>query len=68
MDFISEIETALGKEAVKEFLPMQAGDVYQTYADCSKLESRLGYRPSTTLHDGIASFVNWFKSDKNPLR
>ncbi len=67
MDFISEIERAMGKEAVKEYLPMQPGDVYQTYADCSKLETRLGYHPMTTLHDGIAAFVLWFKSDKNPL-
>ncbi|MBR5661798.1 MAG: NAD-dependent epimerase [Bacteroidales bacterium] len=68
MDFISEIETALGTEARKEFLPMQAGDVYQTYADCSKLETRLGYHPSTTLHEGIGQFIAWFKSEKNPLR
>ena len=67
MDFISEIEGAMGKEAVKEFLPMQAGDVYQTYADCSKLQDRVGYKPATTLHDGISRFVEWFKSDKNPL-
>jgi UDP-glucuronate 4-epimerase len=68
MDFISEIESAMGKEAVKEFLPMQAGDVYQTYASCSKLETRLGYHPSTTLHEGITAFAEWFKSDKNPLK
>ena len=68
MDFISEIEHAIGKEAVKEFLPMQPGDVYRTYADCSKLESRLGYKPSTTLHEGITRFTEWFKSDKNPLK
>ena len=68
MDFISEIEQAMGREAGKEFLPMQQGDVYQTYADCSKLAERLGYKPSTTLHDGIARFVEWYKSDKNPLK
>ena len=67
MDFIGEIENALGMEARKEFLPMQQGDVYQTYADCSKLEKDLGYRPSTTLHDGIGKFIEWFKSGKNPL-
>ena len=67
MDFISEIEHALGKEAKKEFLPMQAGDVYQTYADCSKLEKELGYRPSTTLHEGIGKFIEWFKSEKSLL-
>lgn len=68
MDFISEIEAALGVEAKKEFLPMQAGDVYQTYADCSKLEARTGYRPSTSVHDGITRFIEWFKSGKNPCR
>lgn len=68
MDFISEIENALGTEAKKVFLPMQAGDVYQTYADCTKLETRLGYHPSTTLHEGIGQFIAWFKSEKNPLR
>jgi len=68
MDFIGEIETAIGKEAVKEYLPMQPGDVYQTYADCSKLEKELGYHPSTTLNDGIGKFIEWFKSDMNPLR
>ena len=67
MDFISEIENALGVEARKEFLPMQQGDVYQTYADCSNLEAELGYRPTTTLHEGIGKFIEWFKSEKNPL-
>ena len=68
MDFISEIETALGVEAKKEFLPMQPGDVYQTYADCSKLESELGYHPTTNLHEGIGKFIGWFNSEMNPLR
>ena len=62
MDFIGEIENALGVEAKKEFLPMQQGDVYQTFADCSNLESELGYHPSTTLHEGIGRFIEWFKS------
>ena len=68
MDFISEIENALGVEAEKVFLPMQQGDVYQTNADCSKLENELGYRPSTTLHEGIGKFIEWYRSEKNPLR
>ncbi len=67
MDFISELEAALGIEAVKEYLPMQPGDVYQTYADTSKLESEVGYHPSVRLHDGIAAFARWFESDENPL-
>ena len=68
MDFINEIETALGVEAKKEFLPMQAGDVYQTYADTTKLETEVGYKPSITLHEGIGRFIDWYKSAKNPLR
>lgn len=68
MDFINEIETALGVEAKKEFLPMQAGDVYQTYADTTKLETEVGYKPSITLHEGISRFMDWYKSVKNPLR
>lgn len=68
MDFINEIESALGVEAKKVFLPMQQGDVLRTYADTSHLENEVGYRPSTTLRDGIGKFIEWFKSDKNPLK
>ena len=68
MDFITEIEQALGKEAEKEFLPMQAGDVYQTNADTSRLENEIGYKPCVSLHEGIQRFIEWYKSDKNPLK
>lgn len=68
MDFITEIEQAMGREAQKEFLPMQPGDVYQTYADTSRLESEIGYHPCHTLHEGIGKFVEWYRSDDNPLR
>ena len=68
MDFISEIEGAMGKEARKEFLPMQPGDVYQTNADTGKLEKEVGYKPKVRLHEGIAAFAEWYKSDKNPLK
>ena len=68
MDFINEIEKALGKEAIKEFMPMQQGDVLHTYADTSKLERECGYKPTTTLHEGIGKFIDWFKSDLNPLK
>lgn len=67
MDFINEIENAIGIEAKKVFLPMQQGDVFQTYADTSKLEKEVGYKPSTSLHYGIGKFIEWFKSDKNPI-
>ena len=68
MDFISEMERALGREAEKVMLPMQPGDVYQTYADTSKLERELGYKPSVKLREGIGRFVDWYLSDLNPLR
>ncbi len=68
MDFISEIEQAYGKPARKIFLPMQQGDVYQTNADTTKLETELGYKPTTSLHEGIGRFMEWYKSDLNPLK
>ena len=68
MDFIAEIENAYGEPAKKNFLPMQPGDVYQTNADTTKLETECGYKPHWSLHDGIGEFMKWYKSDKNPLR
>ena len=67
MDFIREIELAYGKEAEKIYLPMQPGDVYQTNADTTKLETEIGYAPKWNLHEGIREFMEWYKSDKNPL-
>ena len=61
MDFISELEFAYGKEAIKEFLPMQPGDVYQTNADTTRLEEDMGYKPHWSLREGIASFMKWYK-------
>lgn len=68
MNFISEIESAYGELAKKEFLPMQPGDVYQTNADTTKLENECDYKPHWSLHDGITEFMKWYKSDNNPLR
>lgn len=68
MDFIAEIEDAVGRPAEKIFLPMQAGDVYQTNADTTRLEQEVGYKPHVTLHEGISHFISWYKSDKNPLK
>ena len=68
MDFISELERALGREAEKIMLPMQPGDVYQTYADTTKLERELGYKPRVMLREGVDRFVTWYLSDQNPLR
>lgn len=68
MDFIHEIEANLGTEAEKIFLPMQPGDVQQTYADTTKLECEVGYSPKITLPKGIHNFIEWYKSDANPLK
>lgn len=68
MDFIGEIEKNLGTVAKKNFMPMQQGDVYRTNADTTKLECEVGYCPSVRLPEGIAKFIEWYQSDKNPLK
>jgi len=61
MDYISALEEALGKEAKKEFLPIQPGDVPDTYADVTDLVEQFGYKPATPVKQGIANFAKWFK-------
>lgn len=61
MDFIEQLELALGMEALKEFLPMQPGDVYQTYADCSKLIKDVNFKPDTSIKDGVGRFIDWYQ-------
>jgi len=68
MEFIETLEKAIGKPAKKVFLPMQPGDVYQTYADTSKLEQDFGYKPTTSVSEGICKFIQWYQSDLNPLK
>jgi UDP-glucuronate 4-epimerase len=58
---ISEIEKALGKKAVKEYVPPQPGDVERTYADVAKAINELGYNPMTTIEEGLAQFVTWLR-------
>lgn len=60
LEFITTIEKHIGKEAKKEFLPMQKGDVYQTYADVSDLERDFNFKPVTSLDVGIKRFIDWF--------
>jgi len=60
MDYISALEEALGKEAKKEFLPIQPGDVPDTYADVTDLVKEFDYKPNTSVKDGIANFAKWF--------
>jgi UDP-glucuronate 4-epimerase len=61
MAFIHSLETALGMTAKKNFMPMQAGDVYQTYADAEDLFTVTGYRPITSVEQGVSHFVNWYR-------
>jgi len=61
MYFIETLEKCIGKEAKKEFLPMQAGDVYQTYADVSELMKDFDFKPSTTIEEGLSKFAAWYK-------
>ena len=61
MDYINELENALGKEAKKNFLPMQPGDVQSTSADTSALEKYINFKPKTSIKYGISEFTNWYK-------
>ena len=65
LDFIESIEDVLGKKAVRNYMPMQKGDVPATWADATLLQSLTGYRPQTSVHDGIAKFVEWYRSYYN---
>ena len=60
LEYISVLEECLGKKAVMEFLPMQPGDVPSTRADVSELEAAVGFRPRTTVRDGVRRFVEWY--------
>ncbi|RYZ30950.1 MAG: NAD-dependent epimerase/dehydratase family protein [Chitinophagaceae bacterium] len=60
MNFIQLIENAIGKEAIKEMLPMQPGEVYETYADTTLLSNDTGYKPSTPLSEGVQKFLSWY--------
>lgn len=60
MDFIETLEIALGKKAQKEYLPMQPGDVYQTYADVGEIERYFGFKPSIGIKEGLNKFAEWY--------
>jgi len=61
MDFITALEQALGREAIRDLMPMQAGDVRATYADIDDFHKQTGFAPTTSLVDGIARFVAWYR-------
>ncbi|TGQ66910.1 MAG: NAD-dependent epimerase [Mesorhizobium sp.] len=60
--YVEALETALGRKAIIELLPLQAGDVPDTFADTSALQEAVGYRPMTTVVEGVGRFVEWYRS------
>ena len=62
LDYVAAIEEATGRKAIREYLPMQPGDVPDTWADVSELEREIGYRPRTPVREGMARFVTWYRS------
>ena len=62
LDFINELENILGKEANKNFLSMQDGDIEKTHSDINLLKAITGFYPKTNIHEGISQFVKWYKS------
>ena len=65
MDFIEALEEKIGKKAIKNMLPIQPGDVPSTYADVQDLINDMGYKPKTTIKEGINNFVDWYKNFYN---
>jgi UDP-glucuronate 4-epimerase len=61
IEYVEAIETAIGKPAIKELLPLQPGDVPDTHAQTSALEQQVGYRPGTPVREGVARFVHWYR-------
>ncbi|MCU0915792.1 MAG: GDP-mannose 4,6-dehydratase [Planctomycetes bacterium] len=66
-DLIAELENALGKKAVRKYLPVQPGDVERTYADVTKAEVQLGYQPSTDIRTGLSRFVAWLRASQRVI-
>ena len=61
MDYINALETILGKKAKVNYLPLQKGDVPDTYANTDNLNKEFNYRPNTSVIDGVSNFVKWYK-------
>jgi UDP-glucuronate 4-epimerase len=64
--FIEVLESAIGKKAILNYLPMQPGDVISTYADVDSLANAVGFRPRTNIEQGIAKFVDWYRQYYQP--
>jgi UDP-glucuronate 4-epimerase len=65
LDFIDAIEAEIGCKAIRNYMPMQTGDVPATWADADLLQRLTGYRPQTSFKDGVASFVHWYRDYYN---
>jgi UDP-glucuronate 4-epimerase len=65
LDFIEAIEDILKKKAIRNYMPMQQGDVPETCADVSLLENLIGYRPKTNFYEGISNFIKWYREYYN---
>ena len=61
MEYIKTIEDELGVEAIKNYMPMQSGDVKVTEANSKKLEAFIGFKPNTSIKKGIKEFINWYR-------
>jgi UDP-glucuronate 4-epimerase len=64
-EYIETLEEALGKKSIRELLPLQAGDIPSTFADVSRLQTATGYKPNTTVREGIHAFVQWYREYYN---
>jgi UDP-glucuronate 4-epimerase len=61
LDYIACIEKAVGRTAIKNMLPMQPGDVRETFADIDDLRTDIGFEPKTTVQEGVKRFVAWYR-------
>ena len=62
LDFVEVLENCLGKKAIRNYMPMQKGDVYATWSNTELLKKLTGYSPKTDIKDGIKKFVDWYKN------
>ena len=61
LDFIKQLEKELGKKAIRNYMPLQKGDVANTYADISAIKSDFNFTPQTKLIEGVPKFIDWYK-------
>ena len=62
MDYIKAIEKCLNKVAQKEYLPLQPGDVTETASNCEELQNWIGFKPQTSILEGVSKFISWYKN------